>query len=85
MVISSRKEELYRVSQTIHDSVNLCVQPDSGAAICLIRVSPTIGASVYLDAGGIHAQVFRVRILRQYVKHNFQGTVVPLLGESGIH
>ena len=46
---------------------------------------PAIGAFMYLDASGIHAQIFHVRVLRQCMKHCFQCAVIPPFGESGIH
>lgn len=40
VVISGWEKELHRIPQTIYDSLNLCIQPSSGAANCLIHIFP---------------------------------------------
>ena len=85
MVISRRQHEFNRIPQSIHDSVQLCVQPASGLSSCLIRrFSPSAGTFMNLDAGGIQAQIFHIRICGQCAKYGFQCTIVPLFCKPGI-
>ena len=86
MVIPRRQHEFNRIPQSVHNSVQLCVQPASGSPNCLIcRFSPSVGTFVNLDVGRVQAQVFHIRICGQCAKYGFQCTIVPPFGESGIY
>ena len=86
MVIFRRQHEVNRIPQSIHDSVQLCVQPASGSSNCLIRrFPPSVGTFVNLEAGRVQAQIFHIRICGQCAEQNFPCTIVPPFGKSGIY
>ena len=86
MVVPRRQHEFNRVSQSIHNSVQFCIQPASGSSNCLIcRFFPSIGTFVNHDAGGIQTKVFHIRICGQRTKYGLQCAVIPPFGKSGVH
>ena len=86
MVIPHRQHELNRVSQSIHNSMQFCIQSASDSSDCLIRrFSPSIGTFMNLDASRVQTQVFHIRICGQHSKHGLQCAFVPPFGKSGVH
>ena len=83
-------EKDHRIPQTVHNRVQLCVQPTSGAAKRFIQALylpffPAIGTFMHFDARSVHTQILHILICGQCMKYPFQSSIIPPFDKSGIH